>query len=103
MRRERRGIPRRVTAFRGRLLIPVLATLGVTGALAIASGTHPATHGQAAAALLRPNVLVMETDDQTLASISRHNAPAYASVKAQLAARLHDLQDCAGSSCRVRP
>ena len=34
---------------------------------------------------------------------SRHNAPAYASVKAQLAARLHQLQNCAGSSCRIHP
>ena len=30
---------------------------------------------------------------------SRHSAPAYASVKAQLAARLHQLQNCAGSGC----
>ena len=34
---------------------------------------------------------------------SRHNAPAYASIKAQLAARLHQLQNCAGSSCRSHP
>ena len=34
---------------------------------------------------------------------SRHNAPAYASVKAQLAARLHQLQNCAGPSCRTHP
>ncbi len=34
---------------------------------------------------------------------SRHADPAYAVVKAQLAARLHELQDCAGSSCRVHP
>jgi arylsulfatase A-like enzyme len=34
---------------------------------------------------------------------SRHNAPAYASVKAQLADRLHQLQNCAGSSCRTNP
>ncbi len=31
---------------------------------------------------------------------SRHNDPAYASVQAQLAARLHQLQSCAGPSCR---
>jgi len=30
---------------------------------------------------------------------SRHSAPAYASVKAQLADRLHKLQNCAGSGC----
>jgi N-acetylglucosamine-6-sulfatase len=34
---------------------------------------------------------------------SRHADPAYAVVKAQLAARLHELQDCAGSSCRIHP
>jgi N-acetylglucosamine-6-sulfatase len=34
---------------------------------------------------------------------SRHNAAAYASVKERLAARLHDLQNCAGRSCRVQP
>jgi N-acetylglucosamine-6-sulfatase len=34
---------------------------------------------------------------------SRHNAPAYASAKAQLADRLHQLQNCAGSSCRTNP
>src|SRR5436190_13701782 len=32
---------------------------------------------------------------------SRHNAPAYASVKAELASRLHELQSCAGASCRI--
>ena len=34
---------------------------------------------------------------------SRHNAPAYASVKAQLAARLHTLQNCSGLTCRMHP
>ncbi|MEK6328726.1 MAG: sulfatase [Actinomycetota bacterium] len=34
---------------------------------------------------------------------SRHNAPAYASIKAQLAARLHELQNCTGPSCRTHP
>ena len=34
---------------------------------------------------------------------SRHADPAYASVEAQLAARLHELQNCAGSSCRLHP
>ena len=33
---------------------------------------------------------------------SRHNAPAYASVKAQLADRLHQLQNCAGSRAARR-
>jgi N-acetylglucosamine-6-sulfatase len=35
--------------------------------------------------------------------VSRDNAPAYASVKAQLATRLHELQNCAGSSCLAHP
>ena len=34
---------------------------------------------------------------------SRHNAPAYASVRAQLAARLQELRTCAGPSCRTNP
>ena len=34
---------------------------------------------------------------------SRHNAPAYASVKAQLADDLHQLENCAGPSCRINP
>jgi N-acetylglucosamine-6-sulfatase len=58
-----------MTAFRRRLLIPVLATLGVTGTLALAFGTDPATVGQAAAAQGRPNVLVIESDDQTVESM----------------------------------
>jgi N-acetylglucosamine-6-sulfatase len=51
-------------------LIPVLTMLGVPGALAVAgSGTSPATLGQAAAAADTPNVLVIESDDQTLESM----------------------------------
>ncbi|TMK73523.1 MAG: sulfatase [Actinobacteria bacterium] len=69
MRRQRRRIPRRVTTFRRRLFIPVLATLGVTVALAVASETHPATRGQAAATQTRPNLLVIESDDQTVKSM----------------------------------
>ena len=34
---------------------------------------------------------------------NRHGDPAYAAVEAQLAARLLELQDCAGSSCRTGP
>ena len=34
---------------------------------------------------------------------SRHDSPAYASVQAQLAARLHTLQTCSGPTCRVHP
>jgi arylsulfatase A-like enzyme len=33
--------------------------------------------------------------------VSRHNDAAYASVRAVLANRLHQLQDCSGSTCRV--
>jgi N-acetylglucosamine-6-sulfatase len=35
--------------------------------------------------------------------VSRHNDPAYASVRAQLAARLHELRTCAGAGCRTHP
>ena len=42
----------------------------MTGALAVAgSGTPPASLGQAAAAQARPNIVVIETDDQTLESM----------------------------------
>jgi arylsulfatase A-like enzyme len=34
---------------------------------------------------------------------SRHNAPAYASVKSQLATRLQQLRNCTGGSCRAHP
>jgi N-acetylglucosamine-6-sulfatase len=34
---------------------------------------------------------------------SRHDDPAYALVQAELAARLHELQVCAGPSCHVHP
>ena len=51
-------------------LIPVLIALGVAGALAVAGpGTPPATLGQAAAAQRRPNIVVIETDDQTARSM----------------------------------
>jgi arylsulfatase A-like enzyme len=54
----------------GRLLIPVLTGLAIAGALAIAgTGTPPATVGQAEAAPPRPNIVVIETDDQTLESM----------------------------------
>ena len=52
------------------LLTPVLITLGVAGVLGIAGyGTPPATLSQAAAAQARPNILVIETDDQTVESM----------------------------------
>src|SRR2546426_5873229 len=69
MSRERRRMPMGSTSFRRGLFITVLATLGVTVALAVASETHPATRGQAAATQTRPNVLVIESDDQTVESM----------------------------------
>ena len=55
---------------RWRLLIAVFATLGATSALAVAGAESPvAGHGQAAAADSRPNVLVIESDDQTVESM----------------------------------
>jgi arylsulfatase A-like enzyme len=51
-------------------LILVIATTGVTGALAVAgSGVSPEASHLAAAAPVRPNILVIETDDQTLESM----------------------------------
>jgi N-acetylglucosamine-6-sulfatase len=69
MRREGRRIPRRIAAFPWRLLIPVFIALGVIGVLAIVGSGTPPTHGQAAAAETRPNILVIESDDQTLESV----------------------------------
>ena len=55
---------------RGRLLIAILAALGVIPRLAaVGLGTRSASLGQAAAAQARPNVVVIETDDQTLESM----------------------------------
>ena len=34
---------------------------------------------------------------------NRHGDPAYAAIEAQLAARLLELANCAGSSCRTGP
>jgi N-acetylglucosamine-6-sulfatase len=34
---------------------------------------------------------------------SHHDDPTYGSIEAQLAARLHQLQNCAGASCRTNP
>ena len=64
MKGERTGRPGRATAFWRYLVIPVLATLGVIG-----FGTAPAIHGQANAAEEPPNVVVIETDDQTVESM----------------------------------
>ncbi len=55
---------------RGRLLIAILAALGVSAAVAaVGLGTRSASLGQATAAQARPNVVVVETDDQTLESM----------------------------------
>jgi arylsulfatase A-like enzyme len=54
----------------GRLATAILSTVAVAAALAIAgSGTHPAGVGQAAAAQGRPNIIVIESDDQTQESM----------------------------------
>jgi N-acetylglucosamine-6-sulfatase len=51
-------------------LLLVVATTGVTGILAVAGSETPqATWVRAAAASVRPNILVIETDDQTLESM----------------------------------
>jgi N-acetylglucosamine-6-sulfatase len=68
MRRQGMRIQRRTT-FPRRLLIPALTAVGVTALAIASSGTPPATVGQAAAAQARPNVVVIESDDQTLESI----------------------------------
>ena len=68
--RLRRRIPRLAIAFPRRLLVPLLTALAVTGALAIAdSEKPPASIGEAAAAKARPNIVVIETDDQALESM----------------------------------
>ena len=41
----------------------------------------------------------LQNDPYELQSL--HDRPAYASVKAELATRLHKLKNCAGASCRV--
>ena len=61
------GEARRRSAVWRRLF--TLAALSVIGSLAIVYGTHPGTPGQAAVAQARPNVLVIETDDQTVESM----------------------------------
>src|SRR5436190_14647287 len=61
---------RRTSRSRGHVLILALTALGVVCTLALAAETHQATHGQAAAVpQSRPNVLVIESNDQTQESI----------------------------------
>jgi N-acetylglucosamine-6-sulfatase len=70
MRRQKRRKPRRITWLRRLVLLPVLTAVAVTGALAVAgSRTSPTTLGRAATAQARPNIVVIETDDQTLESM----------------------------------
>jgi N-acetylglucosamine-6-sulfatase len=70
MQRQRKHVTRRITALQRRRLLLAFAAMGVTGGLAVAgSGTPPTTIDQAAAAPGRPNVLVIETDDQTRKSM----------------------------------
>jgi N-acetylglucosamine-6-sulfatase len=65
------GGPRRRNASLRRLtLIALVTTLGVVGALSVAgSGRPAASAGQAAAIPATPNVVVIETDDQTVESM----------------------------------
>jgi arylsulfatase A-like enzyme len=50
--------------------VAVLVALGVTAGLGLAhSATSPATHRQAAAAAARPDIVVIESDDQTVESM----------------------------------
>jgi arylsulfatase A-like enzyme len=59
-----------MAGLRGRLLPPILVILAVAGALGAAgSGTPPAGIGQAAPAQARPNIVVIQTDDQTVESM----------------------------------
>ncbi len=60
----------RIGASRRRLLVPLLAILGLIGVLEAAGfGPQRASPGQAAAVQGRPNVVVIETDDQALKSM----------------------------------
>ncbi len=63
-------MPKGATPFRRRLLIPAMITLGVIGVLSVpGSGKPAASSGRAAPIQARPNVVVIETDDQTRASM----------------------------------
>jgi hypothetical protein len=48
----------------------------------------------------QPELYDLKLDPFELQSVA--NYPAYASTKANLAARLHKLEGCAGRSCRTR-
>jgi N-acetylglucosamine-6-sulfatase len=61
---------RPTTTLRGRLAIPVIASLAVLSALAVAgAATPPPAVEEARAAPVTPNVVVITTDDQTLESM----------------------------------
>ena len=63
-----RGV-RRIAPSRRRLLSLVLATAAITAALALAGRSNQPSVGRAAVSPDAPNVLVIETDDQTLESM----------------------------------
>jgi len=70
MPRQGTRAPRRLDTSQRRLFTPVFTALAVAGVMAVAgSGTPPASIGEAAAAQARPNIVVIETDDQTLESM----------------------------------
>src|SRR6476620_3065053 len=63
-----RGV-RRIAPLRRRLLSLILATAAITAALALAGRSNQPSVGRAAVSPDAPNVLVIETDDQTLESM----------------------------------
>jgi N-acetylglucosamine-6-sulfatase len=89
----------------GRSLLPVVATPGIdkNRELLIEEPTLKAIRTE------RYMYVEYNTGERELYDLSndpyelhsRHNAPAYSSVKTQLATRLHKLKNCAGSTCRV--
>jgi arylsulfatase A-like enzyme len=95
----------------GRSLLPLIASPGMSlnRDLLVERGPGEGTF----TALRAPNYLYTEygNGEQELYDLardpfqrtSRHNDPAYAAVKADLAERLNHLRDCAGLTCRTRP
>jgi N-acetylglucosamine-6-sulfatase len=67
---DQRRRTRIIVPSRGRLLTAVLCTVGVTGALAVAGAGGSGTSADGGAvATARPNVVVIESDDQTVESM----------------------------------
>ena len=95
----------------GHSLLPVIASPGMSlnRDLLVERVPGPGTF----TALRAPNYLYAEYEngEQELYDFardpfqltSRHNDPAYAALKADLAERLNHLRDCAGLTCRTRP